>query len=115
RRALRPAYASIIGQRTARRRPMPRRRPGGPMTTNAASIAPENRQALRCNAARLWDSLMQLARIGATPAGGVRRLTLSDLDGEARRHAIDWLRDCGCSIRIDAIGNIHATRPGTEE
>lgn len=85
------------------------------MTTNAASIAPENRQALRCNAARLWDSLMQLARIGATPAGGVRRLTLTDLDGEARRHAIDWLRDCGCSIRIDAIGNIHATRPGTEE
>jgi len=84
------------------------------MTTNAASIAPAPREALRCNGARLWDSLMQLARIGATPAGGVRRLTLTELDGEARRLAIDWLRDCGCSIRIDPIGNIHATRAGIE-
>ncbi|MBV8745683.1 MAG: Zn-dependent hydrolase, partial [Xanthobacteraceae bacterium] len=34
---------------------------------------------------RLWASLMDLAQIGATPKGGVCRLALSDLDGEARR------------------------------
>ncbi len=82
---------------------------------NLASIDQETPAALRCDGARLWDSLMTLARIGATPAGGVRRLTLTELDGESRRLVIDWLRDCGCSIRIDAIGNIHATRPGTED
>ena len=83
--------------------------------TNAASIDSASRDILRCDGARLWDSLMALARIGATPAGGVRRLALTELDGEARRIVIDWLRDCGCSIRIDPIGNIHATRPGTED
>ncbi|MCL6470138.1 MAG: Zn-dependent hydrolase, partial [Ralstonia sp.] len=35
---------------------------------------------LRVNGARLWDTLMQQARIGATPKGGVRRLALTDLD-----------------------------------
>ncbi len=85
------------------------------MNTDTTSIAPANRQALRCDGVRLWDSLMTLARIGATPAGGVRRLTLTELDGQARRLLIDWLRDCGCRIRVDAIGNIHGTRPGTED
>jgi len=83
--------------------------------TSIVSIDPQTREGLRCNGTRLWDSLMTLARIGATPAGGVRRLTLTELDGESRRLVIDWLRDCGCGIRIDAIGNIHATRPGTED
>ncbi len=82
--------------------------------TNIVSIDPQTRETLRCNGARLWDSLMTLARIGATPAGGVRRLTLTELDGESRHLVIGWLRECGCGIRIDAIGNIHATRPGTE-
>ena len=33
---------------------------------------------------RLWDSLMEVARIGATPKGGCNRQTLTDLDSEGR-------------------------------
>ena len=39
---------------------------------------------LRVNGERLWDSLMTLAKIGATPKGGVCRLTLTDLDKQGR-------------------------------
>ena len=39
---------------------------------------------------RLWGSLMELAKIGATAKGGVRRLALSDLDGQARDLFIRW-------------------------
>ena len=35
---------------------------------------------LRINADRLWDSLMDMAKIGATEKGGVCRLALTDLD-----------------------------------
>ncbi|MCL4747263.1 MAG: Zn-dependent hydrolase [Burkholderiaceae bacterium] len=62
---------------------------------------------------RLWDSLMTLARIGATELGGVRRLALSELDGEGRDLVSGWLREAGCEIRVDAIGNIFAIRPGS--
>ena len=50
---------------------------------------------LRINAARLWDSLMQLARIGATPKGGVKRLTLTDEDRGARDLFCHWAREAG--------------------
>ena len=61
---------------------------------------------------RLWDSLMQLARIGATPRGGVCRLALTELDRQGRDLVVGWLRAAGCEIRIDAIGNVYAIRPG---
>ncbi len=41
-------------------------------------------QVLRINGERLWKSVMDLAQIGATPKGGVCRLALTALDGEAR-------------------------------
>ena len=66
------------------------------------------------NAQRLWDSLMQLAGIGATKKGGVCRLALSDLDGEARALFIGWCKEAGCSVKVDAIGNIFARRPGQD-
>ena len=45
------------------------------------SVVAQNSVAnLRVNGKRLWDSLMQLAQIGATPKGGVCRLALTDLD-----------------------------------
>lgn len=62
--------------------------------------------------ARLWDSLMTLAQIGATAKGGVRRLTLTELDGQGRDLVAGWLRDAGCEIRVDAIGNVFGIRPG---
>ena len=64
---------------------------------------------------RLWQSLMDLAAIGATELGGVRRLALTDLDRQGRDRVCDWLREAGCSIRVDAIGNIFAIRPGARD
>ena len=61
---------------------------------------------------RLWQSLMDLARIGATPKGGVCRLALTELDREGRDLFIAWARAEGCSIRVDRIGNIFARRAG---
>ncbi len=63
---------------------------------------------------RLWNSLMELARIGATPKGGVRRLTLTDEDRRGRDLFVGWCRDAGMTIEVDAIGNIFARRPGTD-
>lgn len=70
--------------------------------------------ALSTSSERLWDSLMQLARIGATPRGGVCRLALSPLDAQGRRRVTDWLAEAGCTVRTDAIGNLYAIRAGTD-
>ena len=69
---------------------------------------------LSINGDRLWASLMELAAIGATPAGGVCRLALTDLDRQGRDKVIGWAREAGCTIRIDQIGNIFARRFGRE-
>src|SRR5262249_39309523 len=63
---------------------------------------------------RLWASLMELARIGATAKGGVCRLAASDLDGEARRLFIRWCEEAGCTVTVDKIGNIFARRRGRD-
>ena len=68
--------------------------------------------ALRIDGSRLWRSLMDLARIGATPKGGVCRLALTDLDRQGRDRVVGWLREAGCSIEVDRVGNIFALRPG---
>ena len=69
-------------------------------------------QNLQIDATRLWDCLMQTAQIGATPKGGICRLTLTDLDRQVR----DWLKaQCealGCPVSVDAVGNMFARRPG---
>ncbi|MDQ6923047.1 MAG: Zn-dependent hydrolase [Pseudomonadota bacterium] len=70
--------------------------------------------SLRVDGARLWRSLMDLAKIGATPKGGVRRLALTDLDGQGRDLVVGWLRTTGSHIDIDGAGNIFATRPGRD-
>jgi beta-ureidopropionase / N-carbamoyl-L-amino-acid hydrolase len=64
---------------------------------------------------RLWDSLMEMAKIGATPKGGVNRLTLTDLDKQSRQLFIDWCEAAGCSIKIDAMGSIFARRAGLDD
>ncbi|NDB00493.1 MAG: Zn-dependent hydrolase, partial [Betaproteobacteria bacterium] len=60
---------------------------------------------LRINGERLWASLMELAQIGATPKGGVCRLTLTDLDKQGRDLVTRWAREAGMSVTIDKIGN----------
>jgi N-carbamoyl-L-amino-acid hydrolase len=67
---------------------------------------------LRINGPRLWDSLMELARIGATPRGGVCRLTLTDLDKKGRDLVLGWAREAGMTVTIDRIGNGFMRRPG---
>jgi N-carbamoyl-L-amino-acid hydrolase len=69
---------------------------------------------LRINSDRLWDSLMELAKIGATPKGGVKRLTLTDLDKQGRDLVTGWARDAGLSITIDQIGNVFMRRDGED-
>ena len=65
--------------------------------------------------ARLWDSLMEMAKIGATEKGGNCRLALTDLDREGRDLFVRWCREAGCSIRVDRMGNIFARRPGKRD
>jgi len=67
---------------------------------------------LRVNGARLWQSLMELAQIGETPKGGVRRLALTDLDGKGRDLVVRWLREAHADVEIDGAGNVFATRAG---
>ena len=67
---------------------------------------------VRVDGARLWDSLMEMAKIGATPKGGCKRLTLTDLDREAREHFRSWCEAAGCTVKVDKMGNMFARRPG---
>jgi N-carbamoyl-L-amino-acid hydrolase len=67
---------------------------------------------LRINGARLRASLEEMAQIGATPAGGVQRLALSDEDKRARDRFMGWLRDLDLEVIVDEMGNIFGRRPG---
>ena len=69
-------------------------------------------ESLRINGERLWASLMELAQIGATPKGGVCRLTLTDLDKQGRDLVTGWARDAGMTVTIDQIGNGFMRRAG---
>ena len=70
---------------------------------------------IRVDGARLWDSLMEMGRIGATPKGGVGRLALTDLDKQARDLFVRWCEAAGCAVRVDRMGNIFARRAGTDD
>ena len=69
---------------------------------------------LKVNGPRLWSSIMELAKIGATKKGGVKRLALSELDGQARDLFVSWCEEAGMTVRIDRIGNIFARRDGKD-
>jgi N-carbamoyl-L-amino-acid hydrolase len=70
---------------------------------------------LTINAERLWDALMETAAIGATPKGGICRLTLTDLDRQVR----DWFRTqaeaLGCRVTVDDMGAMFARREGRND
>lgn len=67
---------------------------------------------LNINSDRLWGSLMELAKIGATPKGGNCRLALTALDGQGRDLVTGWMKDAGLEVTVDQIGNIFGRRPG---
>jgi N-carbamoyl-L-amino-acid hydrolase len=76
------------------------------------NISMTTKTNLAINPQRLWDSIMETAKFGATQKGGIKRLTLSDEDKKVR----DWFKaQCellGCSVAIDSVGNMFATRAG---
>ncbi len=78
-------------------------------STSPSTLATEN---LRINGDRLWQSLMDLAQIGATPKGGVCRIALTDLDRQGRDLVTRWAREAGMSVTVDQIGNVFMRRPG---
>ncbi len=69
---------------------------------------------LSINGDRLWNSIMEIAKIGATEKGGSRRLALTDLDREARDVFVAWCEAAGCTVSVDRMGNIFARRPGSD-
>jgi N-carbamoyl-L-amino-acid hydrolase len=72
-------------------------------------------QVLRVNGDRLWSRLMQMAAIGATPRGGCNRQALSDADMAGRKLLSQWAEAAGCSVRVDAVGNLFIRRVGTDD
>jgi beta-ureidopropionase / N-carbamoyl-L-amino-acid hydrolase len=66
-----------------------------------------------CDRARLGDALARSASVGDTRPG-VRRLALSEADREIRSVFVGWCGELGLELRIDAIGNLFARRPGTD-
>ena len=73
------------------------------------------RHNLRVNGARLLSRLRRLAEAGARPDGGVCRLALTEADKEGRDLVVDWMRELGLAVSIDAIGNVVGVRGGNEE
>ncbi|MGD0641160.1 MAG: Zn-dependent hydrolase [Roseiarcus sp.] len=70
---------------------------------------------VRVNGQRLWDALMEMAKIGGTPKGGCKRLTLTDIDKQGRELFRAWCEKEGCAVKIDEMGNMFARRPGVED
>ncbi len=68
---------------------------------------------LRIDGDRLWQSLMTMAEIGATPRGGCNRQALTDEDRAGRDLFVAWCREIDCQVTIDEMGNIFARREGT--
>jgi len=69
---------------------------------------------LQIDSARLWGSIHETAKFGATPKGGVRRLTLSAEDKQVR----DWFRKAceaaGLEVHVDALGSMFGVRKGRD-
>ncbi len=71
-------------------------------------------EPMRADKNRLWTSLMEMGRIGATPGGGVGRIALTELDKQARDLFVTWCEESGCSVRVDRMGNLFARREGSD-
>ena len=69
---------------------------------------------IRIDGARLWQSIMEMAKIGATTNGGSHRLTLSDEDKTGRDLFAQWCKDAGLTISIDDMGDMFARRAGND-
>ena len=66
------------------------------------------------NGERLWDALMEMAKIGPGVAGGNNRQTLTDEDAQGRALFQSWCEAAGCTMGLDEMGNMFARREGTD-
>src|SRR5258708_1774403 len=66
----------------------------------------------KINGERLWTSLMNMAAVGATAGGGVRRLALTEQDAAGRALFSQWCVDAGLTLSVDQVGNLFARRAG---
>ncbi|TPK96314.1 Zn-dependent hydrolase [Mesorhizobium sp. B2-4-12] len=69
---------------------------------------------LRINSDRLWDSIMEMAKIGPGIAGGNNRQTVTDEDGEGRHLFKRWCDAAGLEMGVDEMGTMFARREGTD-
>jgi N-carbamoyl-L-amino-acid hydrolase len=69
---------------------------------------------LRINSDRLWDSIMEMAKIGPGIAGGNNRQTVTDEDGEGRHLFKRWCEAAGLEMGLDEMGTMFARREGTD-
>ena len=76
---------------------------------------PVTRTNLSIDADRLWSTLMRSAEIGPGLSGGLRRLALSDSDKVMRDQFVQWCEATGCTVTVDAAGNIFARLAGRED
>jgi len=84
-----------------------------------STSTPQTRPPLTIDPQRLWDSLMELATIGAyhdeaTGLVGVNRQSLTDEDAGGRRLVAGWMREAGLSVTVDEMGSIFGRRDGTD-
>ena len=68
----------------------------------------------RVNGDRLWDSIMEMAKIGPGVAGGNNRQTLTDDDAKGRELFNSWCEKEGLAMGLDTMGNMFARREGTD-
>ncbi|WP_184875568.1 Zn-dependent hydrolase [Mesorhizobium sangaii] len=69
---------------------------------------------LRINSDRLWDSIMEMAKIGPGIAGGNNRQTVTDEDGEGRHLFKRWCDAAGLEMGVDEMGTMFARREGAD-
>jgi N-carbamoyl-L-amino-acid hydrolase len=75
---------------------------------------PSTAENLKINGERLWDSLIEMAKIGPGVAGGNNRQTLTDEDSAGRHLFQRWCDAAGCTMGVDEMGNMFARRDGTD-
>ena len=69
---------------------------------------------IRINGERLWDSLMDMAEIGPGVACVNNMQTLKEDDAKGGELFQKWCVSAGCSMGVDSMGNMFATRPGAD-
>ncbi len=84
------------------------------MNAEAMRSEPSRINTPATNGDRLWADIVSTARFGAADKGGVTRLTLTEEDREVRDWYVAECRALGCTVEIDAIGNIFATYAGED-